>query len=89
VAGKGEAQIVRPAENLRELAFCGIHIISPQFLELLEEQGAFSIIDVYLRLAPRERILAFPADGCYWRDLGRPESVVQASQDFADKVLTT
>jgi NDP-sugar pyrophosphorylase family protein len=69
------------------LAFCGIHVISPRFLRLMVETGVFSIIDVYLRLAAaRENILAFRADRYYWRDLGRPESVAQASHDLAQGV---
>ncbi len=65
------------------LAFSGIHIISPRLFRLMEEQGAFSIIDVYLRLAARgENILAFPADDAYWRDLGRPDDFTQATHDF-------
>lgn len=64
----------------QELAFCGIHVISPRLLEMLSEEGAFSIIDAYLRLAGEgERILAYRADGVYWRDLGTPESIAQAA----------
>jgi NDP-sugar pyrophosphorylase family protein len=49
----------------------------------MNEEGAFSIIDCYLRLAAMgENILAFRADESYWRDLGRPESVEQAANDI-------
>jgi NDP-sugar pyrophosphorylase family protein len=65
------------------LGFSGIHIISPRLLPKLEGDGAFSIIDSYLKLAARgERILAFRADGCYWRDLGRPDDLRQAAEDL-------
>jgi NDP-sugar pyrophosphorylase family protein len=38
-----------------------------------------------MRLAAQgEKIIAFRADECYWRDLGRPESILAASQDLAD-----
>jgi len=64
------------------LAFSGIHVISPRLLGLLSEDGAFSIIDSYLRLMVQgEKILAFRADEYYWRDLGRPDQVMQAAQD--------
>ena len=50
---------------------------------MLSEEGAFSIVAAYLRLAAqRERILAFRADESYWRDLGRPENVEQAVRDL-------
>jgi NDP-sugar pyrophosphorylase family protein len=48
----------------------------------MKEEGAFSIIDTYMRLAAEgEKIIAFRADECYWRDLGRPENVMQAERD--------
>ena len=50
---------------------------------MMTEEGAFSIMTTYLRLAARqEKILAFRADEYYWRDLGRPENVLQAEQDL-------
>jgi len=82
-----KVQIARPDEAMQELAFCGIHVISPRLLEMIDRQGAFSIIDIYLDLAARERVLAFPADGQYWRDLGKPESVAQATRDFEQGAL--
>ena len=64
------------------LAFSGIHVISPRLLRLISEEGAFSIIETYLRLAKEgERILAFPADEYYWRDLGKPGHVLEAEKD--------
>jgi len=67
-------------------AFTGIHIISPRLLRLVEEQGAFSIIDTYLHLSARgENILAFPADDAYWRDLGKPADLTQAAEDLKKK----
>jgi NDP-sugar pyrophosphorylase family protein len=67
----------------RPFAFSGIHIISPRLLSLMEEQGAFSIIATYLHLsACGEKILAFPADDAYWRDLGRPDNLQQSAEDL-------
>ena len=56
------------------LAFSGIHVISPRLLPMLTEEGAFSIIDSYVRLASRgEKIIGFRADEYDWRDVGRLE----------------
>jgi NDP-sugar pyrophosphorylase family protein len=56
---------------------------------MMTEDGTFSIIDSYLRLAAQgEKILAFRADTSYWRDLGRPESVAQADQDLKNNVIS-
>jgi NDP-sugar pyrophosphorylase family protein len=78
---------MRPVEETQALAFAGIHVVSPRIFVLVREQGAFSIIDAYLRLAAQgERVVAFRADGAYWRDLGRPESVAAAERDVASGV---
>ena len=56
---------------------------------MMSEEGVFSIIDTYLRIADRgEKIAAFRADEYYWRDLGRPENVTQAAEDLKQRVLT-
>lgn len=74
----------RHSPLLEPLAFSGIHVISPRLLPLIAEAGAFSIIDVYLRLASQgEKILAFRAGQYYWRDLGKPADLAQASLDLA------
>jgi NDP-sugar pyrophosphorylase family protein len=69
-------------EPLHAFAFCGIHVISPRLLGMMAETGAFSIIETYLHLAARdEKIMAFRADGSYWRDLGTLESLEHAEDD--------
>jgi NDP-sugar pyrophosphorylase family protein len=70
------------------LAFSGVHVISPRFLSMMTEQGAFSIIETYVRLAAQgENILGFRADGAYWRDLGKPENLAQAKEDVRQGIL--
>jgi NDP-sugar pyrophosphorylase family protein len=83
---EGKSELVRPVERAQALAFSGIHVISPAIFAKMKEEGAFSIIDMYLRLAAEgELICAFRADGCYWRDLGRPESIADAARGLADR----
>jgi NDP-sugar pyrophosphorylase family protein len=80
-------ELVRPSQSAQALAFSGIHIISPRFLELMVEDGVFSIITTYLRLAAEgERILAFRADEYYWRDIGRPDDVLLAARDLKQQI---
>jgi NDP-sugar pyrophosphorylase family protein len=68
---------------LHALAFSGIHIVSPRLLPMISEEGVFSIIPTYLRLADQgEKILAFRADQYYWRDLGKPADLSQAARDL-------
>ena len=83
IGSAGPYELVRPAHQVQPLAFSGIHIVSPRLLANLTEQGAFSIITSYLRLAGQgEKILAFRADGSYWRDLGRLDDLNQAAADL-------
>jgi len=83
-----EPEIVRPSKETQALAFSGVHVISPRLLPMMSEDGAFSIINSYLRLAGwGEKILALSADEFYWRDLGKPENVAQAAQDVKQHVL--
>jgi NDP-sugar pyrophosphorylase family protein len=86
----GNDELVRPSSFLQPLAFSGIHILSPRIFAEMEEEGAFSIIPAYLHLAAKEeKIIAFRADEYYWRDLGRPESLVEAAQDVASGICST
>ena len=71
------------SDPFQALAFSGIHLISPRLLPMLTEEGIFSIIPSYLRLAAQgQKILAFRADDYYWRDLGRPADLTRAALDF-------
>ena len=84
IIGAGEREIVRPVANPQALAFSGIHVVSPRIFDLMSEEGVFSIIPAYLRLAAEgHTISAFRADQFYWRDLGRPEHLDQAASDIA------
>ncbi len=81
-------ELVRPSKETQALAFSGVHVISPRLLPMLSEDGAFSIINSYLRLAGQgEKIQAFRADEFYWRDLGKPENVAAAADDVKRHVL--
>jgi NDP-sugar pyrophosphorylase family protein len=76
-------EMVRPSRHVQSLAFTGIHIVSPRLFKKLTEQGVFSVITSYLRLAGQgETIHGFRADEYYWRDLGRPDDLKQAAQDL-------
>jgi NDP-sugar pyrophosphorylase family protein len=80
----GTPELVRDCQQVKALAFSGVHVILPRIFSLMTEEGAFSIIPTYLRLAAQgENILGFRADEYYWRDLGRSENVAQAEEDAA------
>lgn len=81
----GNLEMVRPALEVQALAYACVQVISPRLFAKLEEKGAFPIFDSYLRLAGKgEKFSAFRADECHWRDLGRQESIEQATRDMLD-----
>jgi len=88
-AGPDQAsEMARPSRQAHALAFSGIHVISSRFLSMIVEEGVFSIIQTYLRLAGLgEKILAFRADEYYWRDLGTPGNIAQAAKDVKEGKL--
>jgi len=88
-AGREQApEIARASRQVQALAFSGVHVISARFLSMISEEGVFSIIQSYLRLAGEgENILAFRADRYYWRDLGRPENIARATADVERQVV--
>ncbi len=65
-------------ENLHALAFSGIQVIDPGIFDLISENGKFSIIDVYLRIANAARIKAYIHDEDYWFDLGTIKKLQEA-----------
>lgn len=92
-------EMVRPAAQSEPWAFTGIHVLSPRILGLIaanlrnggQDAGplqAFPIIPEYLRLAGAgEKIVAFSAEGYYWRDLGTFASLEQAAEDLQRKLI--
>jgi NDP-sugar pyrophosphorylase family protein len=80
----GVPELVRDCQQVKALAFSGVHVISPRIFSRITEDGGFSIIPTYLRLAKQDdNIHGFRADEYYWRDLGRPDNVAQAKEDAA------
>jgi NDP-sugar pyrophosphorylase family protein len=83
LCGRPAAGGTRETEGVEALAFAGIHVVSPRIFGLMREEGAFSIIDAYLRLAAEgERVVGFRVDGAYWRDVGRVENLAEAERDM-------
>ena len=75
----GEIKIVRPkASHLRRFAFSGIHIMDPAIFDLMTEEGRFSIVDTYLRLAVDYKIIGFEHNPVNWVDMGKPEELFKA-----------
>jgi NDP-sugar pyrophosphorylase family protein len=84
----GTPEMVRQAPEVHAFAFTGIHVISPAMIGLMTEEGVFSIIPTYLRLASAgKKIFGFRADEYYWRDLGKLSALQQAEEDWRRKLF--
>ena len=77
-----EIKAVDSLDNCKDLAFSGIHVISPTLFEKITEKGKFSIMKVYMDLMQTESIIGFDHSGGILIDVGRPESVIEAEQYF-------
>jgi N-acetyl-alpha-D-muramate 1-phosphate uridylyltransferase len=76
----GKERTVRNSLKKEALAFSGIHIISTELINAIEERGKFSITQSYLNLADRFDIAAYPHDEDYWFDVGKPEKLKRAKE---------
>ena len=67
----GETRWSREIPDPLQIAFSTIHVIDPQLFNLISERGAFSLIDLYLRLARDKVILGYAHDETSWFEFGR------------------
>jgi NDP-sugar pyrophosphorylase family protein len=58
-------------------------VVSPRLLDLMEEEGKFSIFRPYMRLiGAGERVAAFDAEGARWSDIGTHEQLEEARAEW-------
>jgi MurNAc alpha-1-phosphate uridylyltransferase len=79
----GEEKIVIRAKDMFEKAYSGLAIFEPSVFELIPFTGKFSLIDLYLALAPENKIAGFDHTGEKMIDVGKPDSIALAEQMFA------
>jgi len=78
----GEKRISRYHQALHPAAFTTVHVINPALLNLIQQEGKFSIIDTYLDLARTQRIYGFDHSNDIVVDVGKPESIELAEKYF-------
>ncbi len=80
----GEKILCRPQQNnnLRQMAFSGIHLVSPEIFELIDTTGSFAILPEYLRLARHHNICCMEHDPAFWADIGTPDKLEAARRLF-------
>lgn len=81
----GEEKISVPNSNPIEKAYSCVVVFNYEVFRLMEEKnfsGKFSLIDVYLSLASGNRILGFDHSGDRLVDVGKPDSISIAENQF-------
>jgi Nucleoside-diphosphate-sugar pyrophosphorylase involved in lipopolysaccharide biosynthesis/translation initiation factor 2B, gamma/epsilon subunits (eIF-2Bgamma/eIF-2Bepsilon) len=77
----GKTIIAKGVEaNLQPIAFSAVYVLNPSIFPLITENGVFSVMDVFLRLAASHSIQTFRHDQDFWIDLGRVENLKEAKQ---------
>lgn len=66
---------------LSEIAFSSMHIVEPDIFNYMNE-GIYSMVTLYLKLAKEHNIFTLKHDEGYWIDIGTPESL-----DYVRKFL--
>jgi NDP-sugar pyrophosphorylase family protein len=79
--GKVKPEGIQPS-NYQSYAFSGIHVAGHELLELIIEEGKFSLTDVYLRLCRTHPIKGFVHPEAGWYDIGKPESLEKARKNY-------
>lgn len=73
-------------EQHRELAFEGIHVISPTLFKYMGEgtqwQGKFSIIPFYLSVCKQLHLRGYELKDITWFDIGKPETLQKANEYY-------
>ncbi|CAN5787390.1 nucleotidyltransferase family protein [soil metagenome] len=81
----GGAELCAKTTEPKRIAFAGIHVVEPALLDLITERGAFSIMDVYMRLtSDGYHIAAHDITGAQWLEIGNPDRLEAARRALAD-----
>lgn len=78
----GDEIISRVTSVCKPMSFTGIHILTPEFVKLLPQEGVFSVVKSYLELCKTENIGICIDDNSNWIDVGTPESLKEAEAYF-------
>jgi MurNAc alpha-1-phosphate uridylyltransferase len=78
----GEEKLPLPDEDLQEKAYSCVVVFEYDIFKHISFTGKFSLIDVYLDLAAKYRILGYDHTGDRWVDVGKPEAVAIAASLF-------
>ena len=86
IVGIREKRVKKASSPTHQLAFTGIHIISPQLLREIAPSCYVDIIPIYLQLIARGgKVGGYKVENHYWRDIGTPEDYHRIHHDIYQK----
>lgn len=76
------------SEKVPKRAFTGIHVINPEVLQRVADQGYSCIIELYRTLLQEKRTIGiYDTGNCFWTDMGTVEDYLALNRDIlAQKV---
>jgi len=84
--GNGKKIIISDENPLTKYAFSGIHVVDPKIFSLMPDKDVFPIASLYLEIGLENKICAFIDEKSTWIDVGYPEYVKLAEENF-DKLV--
>jgi MurNAc alpha-1-phosphate uridylyltransferase len=78
----GEKKISIEKDHLVPKAYSCVVVFEPEIFKLMKQEGKFSLVDVYLNLAAKNKILAYDHTGDRLVDVGKPEALPLAEKLF-------
>lgn len=78
----GKEKISKRAAEYNQRGYSGIAVFNSRVFELIDQEGKFSLIDVYLSTAPDQKIIGYDHSQSRVLDVGKPESVALAESMF-------
>lgn len=78
----GQERIAIHSDNYQQKAYSGIAVFEPSVFNFITQTGKFSLIDVFLSLAPQHKISGYDHSESKVIDVGKPESIATAESMF-------
>lgn len=78
----GEIKESRPIATSAAYAFSGIQVLGHKIFDYMPNKDKFSTIEVFLEMAKKEKVLAYPHDNDAWFDVGKPTTLALAEKHF-------
>ena len=75
----------RFSKDLNMYSFSCFHVVNPAIFKTTPKEDFFTIIEWYLRLCKRHKIMGFRHDTDIWCDIGKPETLAEAAH-IVDKL---